>query len=125
MMWMLLLGVLLACTSLSFARTWSGDLVDFQCFQREESNVNPDYISVPGAQDTSFEIRACQPRPNKTKAFGVVLPSGERVRLDPAGNAKAAALVRAAGKPKRYFVVEITGDLENHTIHVDSITAAK
>ena len=120
------LGVLLAFTSaLSFAGTWSGSLVDFRCFESEESNVNPDYINVPAARDIDFEIRACLPRPNKTKTFAFVLSSGEGVRLDPAGNAKAAALVRTAGKRKHYFVVDISGNLEKDTLHVDSIAAAK
>jgi hypothetical protein len=46
-----------------------GYLVDARCFQSEESNVNPDYINMPGARDLDFEIRACFPRANKTKTF--------------------------------------------------------
>jgi hypothetical protein len=81
-------GLLLCLVSVLGSSTTSrGYLVDAGCFQREERNVNPDYISVPGARDIDFEIQACLPRANKTNAFMVVLLSGEVVKLDAAGNA--------------------------------------
>jgi hypothetical protein len=121
-------GLLLCLVSVLGSSTTSrGYLVDAGCFQREERNVNPDYVNVPAGRDIDFEIRACLPRANKTNAFMVVLLSGEVVKLDAAGNSQAAKLVNAAGKPgtQRRFVVNITGTISNRIMYVDSIAAAK
>lgn len=121
-LWSLLLGALSAPL---LAGTWSGDLVDSGCFRNEETNVSPDYLNDPGARDFAFELRACLPRAGKTKKFDLILADGESLKLDAAGNAKAAALVRATPKPKRYFVVRIAGEVRKDTIQVVSIAAAK
>ena len=119
-----MIAVVLLISMPGFSSTSLGYLVDARCFQSEERNVNPDYISVPGARDIDFEIRACVPRANKTKTFMVVLLSGEVLKLDAAGNAQAAKLVKAAGRsgrPQRHFAVNITGTISSGTINVNLI----
>ncbi len=122
-------GLMLWMAALGASSTAShGFLVDAGCFQAEENNVNPDYINLPGAHDVGFEIRACYPRLNKTKKFMVVLSSGEFYRLDAGGNADAARLVAAAGKPKKgqdRFIVDVSGTISGNTIHVDSLSAGR
>jgi hypothetical protein len=44
--------------------------------------------------------------------------------LDSGGNAKAAELVRKTGKKSGYEVA-VTGGMNKHTIHVESISLAK
>ena len=121
-------GLFLCLVSVPGSSTTAlGYLVDARCFQSQESNVNPDYINMPGARDLDFEIRACFPRANKTKTFMAVLSNGEVLRLDAVGNVQAAKLVNAAKKPgkrQRYFDVKITGTISNDIIHVDSIAPA-
>ena len=110
--------------SVASAATWSGDLVDAECFRTEQRNVNPDYISMPGATDLGFDIRACYPRLGKTRNFMIVLTDGQTYRLDAVGNTKAAKLVDVAGgrgKRQLYFVVTVTGTILKDHINVDSI----
>ncbi|HKD09369.1 MAG TPA: hypothetical protein VKB79_25920 [Bryobacteraceae bacterium] len=120
-------GLVVCMASLASAPTWSGDLVDAGCFQSEQRNVNPDYVSMPGATDLGFDIRACYPRPGKSRRFVVVLTGGESYRLDAAGNSEAAKLVDMAGKrgKKHYFVVTITGTISKDQINVDSIAGPR
>jgi hypothetical protein len=120
-------GVALVLWMATFASaaTWTGDLVDAECFRTEQRNVNPDYISMPGAVDLGFNIRACYPRPGKTRKFMVVLTDGQSYSLDATGNSEAAKLVDAAGKRgkrQHYFIVIVTGTISKAHISVDSIT---
>ena len=122
-------GAMLLClvSTLASAGTWTADLVDAGCFQSEERNVNPDDITVPGARDLDFEIRACYPRAKKSRTFMVVLSSGEIFSLDSAGNSQAARLVDAAGKrPKGHadFPVKVTGSISKDRIDVNSMTVS-
>jgi hypothetical protein len=74
-------------------------------------------------RDGNREIRYCSPSA-KTKSFTVVQADGPALKLDSAGNAKAAGLVPKTGKRSRLFVA-ITGELENNAIKVDSISIAR
>ncbi len=119
-----IVGLFLCLVSVSAASLGSrGDLVDANCFRSEERNVNPDYISAPGARDLGLEVRACYPRANKTRKFIVVLATGEILALDAAGNTQAAQLVAAAAKRRPTFPVNVTGTISDNTIRVDSISA--
>jgi hypothetical protein len=106
-----------------FAGTWSGSLVDSKCFAASERNVNPNDTMTAVDRDQNQEIRYCSPG-SKTKWFAVVNSDGLSFMLDSAGNAKAAEFVRSAGKKSRIPVV-VTGELTNHTITVDSISAPR
>jgi len=109
-------------SALSYAESWSGALVDSKCYDSMERNVNPTDTMTNVDRDTNLEIRYCSPSP-KTKAFAVVLQDGRSFRLDSAGNAEAAQLVRNAGKKSR-FLVAITGTIAKGMVKVDSISMA-
>lgn len=104
------------------AKNWSGDLVDAGCFEMEQQNVSPDYINAPWATDIAFDVKACKPRA-KTKSFWLVLDNGRILRLDAAGNEKAAALLAETSKRQRYIAVRVTGKLVKNVIEVDTIAA--
>jgi hypothetical protein len=114
------LATLFCLTSmLSLAGSWTGVLVDSTCYDDEERNVNPFDGSTDVNHDRDLEIRFCRPKA-RTKLFAVVQQSGVSFKLDPAGNAKAAEIVRNAAKKSR-LVVAVTGEMSNHTVKVDSI----
>jgi hypothetical protein len=112
-----------ACLSsaLSFAGNWSGVLVDSRCWDSEENNTRDTSVYVD--RDGNLEIRLCSPGA-KTKSFAVVLTDGLNLKLDAAGNAKAAELIRETGKKVPVAVV-VTGETSKDTIKVDSISRAR
>lgn len=115
------LAVLLAWPAgVALAGTWSGSLVDAKCYTSEEFNTNPTNTLKNVDSDRAAEIRVCRPK-QKTKSFAVVQVDGQSVNLDDGGNAKAADLVRTAGK-SRYLRVTVTGEKTGQVIQVDSIT---
>jgi hypothetical protein len=118
-----LAALLCLSSALSFAETWSGVLVDSKCYDSEERNVNPTDTLTYVDRDKNMEIRYCSPSA-KTKSFAVVQPDGMSFKLDSAGNAKAAELVRKTGKRSR-FAAAITGQMSKNTIKVDSISVAR
>jgi hypothetical protein len=108
--------------------TWSGYLVDAKCYQIEEENVNPTDTMMNVDRDRDLEVRMCMPNA-KTTTFAVVESSGLSFKLDPAGNAKAAALIPAPGK-KNVVTVSVTGQWigevrrKRDTVAVDTISLA-
>ncbi|HLG95452.1 MAG TPA: hypothetical protein VKX49_03970 [Bryobacteraceae bacterium] len=118
------LGALLCVASgLAGIETWSGALVDGKCYAAEERNVNPTVTLTAVDRDRGQEIRYCSPNA-KTKTFALVERDSTRFDLDAGGNAKAAELVRKSGK-KPLFLVTVTGELNGHTITVDTISAGE
>ncbi len=115
--------VLCLSVPLSFAASWSGALVDAKCYDAEERNVNPTDTLTNVDRDGNREIRYCSPSA-KTKSFAVVQADGPALKLDSAGNAKAAELVPKTRKRSRLFV-SVTGELGNNTIKADSISIAR
>ena len=109
-------------STLCFAESWSGALVRAKCYNSEERNVNLDSLGSYIDRDKNMEIRSCYPKP-KTGSFAVVLENGLSFRLDPAGNAKAAELVRRIGK-KSLFLVAVTGERNRNKVKVNSISMA-
>jgi hypothetical protein len=109
--------------ALSFAGSWSGALVDSKCYDAEERNVNPTDTLTNVDRDGNREIRYCSPSA-KTRSFTLVQSDGPSLKLDDAGNARAAELVRKAGK-KSLRIVAVTGEMERNTIKVDSIATAR
>lgn len=107
--------------SAAFAASWTGVLVDSGCYAAEQRNVNPTDTETSVDVDVNSEIRYCSPSA-KTKSFTFVDPVGETYRLDPAGNVKAADLVRRTGKRSR-FEVSVTGQRNGKAIQVDSISS--
>lgn len=115
--------LVLVSAGLSLAEMWSGSLVDSKCYESEERNVNPNDTLTAVDRDINMELRSCSPQA-KTMSFTLVQTDGESFRLDAAGNAKAAELVRKTGKKPRLAVV-VNGEAVKHTIHVESISIAR
>lgn len=93
---------------LAFAETWSGTLVDASCTAENKS----------GAE--------CAPA-STTSNFALVLADGKTVKLDAAGNSKAAdALKNSADRSKNpdkktAVTAAVTGSLSGDTIQVEKI----
>lgn len=104
---------------MGFAGSWSGSLVDSNCYAALERNVGPKDTLIYVDRDTNSEIRYCRPK-TKTKVFAVIEPDNSTLKLDAGGNAKAADLVRTAGKSPRLRVI-VTGEKSGDTVKVDSI----
>jgi len=116
------IALLCLSSTLSYAGTWSGTLVDSKCYANEERNVNPTDTLTSVDRDQNQEIRYCAPSA-KTRTFAVVQHDGLIFNLDSVGNAKAAELVRKVGKKSRFAIV-IMGEVSGHEIKVDSISMA-
>jgi hypothetical protein len=110
-------------SALGLAENWSGALVDPKCYEALERNVSPRDTLIYVDRDTNQEIRYCTPNA-KTKLFGIVEHDGTNWRFDPAGNAKAAELVRTIHKKDRLDVI-VTGEMSGKTIKVDSISVPR
>jgi hypothetical protein len=114
--------LLFACLAGTIARahSWSGALVNAKCWDSEERNINPHDSLTNVDRDRGMEVRFCSPNA-KTKSFALVDHDGYTFHLDVGGNAKAADLVRHAGK-KPYYFVNITGQAGKRMVRVDSIS---
>ncbi len=110
-------------STLSFADSWSGVLVDSGCWLNEERNVNPDDTSAYVDRDRNLELSYCTPKA-KTKSFILVRPDGTSLKLDSAGDARASDLVRTTGR-KPIYRVAVTGNVTKNTIGVSSIMLAR
>jgi hypothetical protein len=117
------LAILMCLASLpAFSATWTGYLVDGKCYAAEERNVNPGDGNAHVDSDMDFEIRYCAPTA-KTTEFAVVPADWNAIRLDGAGNAQAAELIRGLGKT-RYLRVAVSGDRLRRTLQVTSLMPA-
>ena len=115
------LALLLSLASmLSFAENWSGALVGSECYAASLRNVHAEH---PGSTDTKQPIRYCSPN-EKTKSFSIVQTSGATLNLDSDGNEKARELFLKEGK-KSPFMVNVTGELAQDTLKLDTISIAK
>ena len=119
----------IAClwSALGLADSWSGVLVDFRCWDSIENNTKA--LSTDVDRDRNLEIRLCLPNA-RTKYFAAVLPDGFTLKLDAAGNLKAAELIRQR-VPRAPVFVAITGEANPpksdtiKAIRVDSISVAR
>lgn len=107
----------------AFAQSWSGFLVNSECYESRLRNTDPWDTSTYVDRDKDADVRHCAPNA-KTKSFEFVDHDGVNFRLDAAGNAKAGDVTQKAGK-KEYLGVRVTGDLSKNTIQVDSISLEK
>jgi hypothetical protein len=101
------------------AGSWSGALVDSNCYDTLDRNSNP-FETSPGARGRNQQIQYCSPKAN-TKTFAVVLEDWTRLKLNSSGNSKAAELVRKTGK-KSPFLVVVTGEASGEIVKVNSIS---
>ena len=110
-------------SSIAFGASWNGLLVDARCYAAEKRNHNPTDTSTAVDEDKGQMIRYCSPKA-KTKSFGIVGEDGTLYRLDPAGDGKAAELVKSVGK-RQMLEVAVSGTLHDRVIQTDSVTTAK
>ncbi len=116
---MRLATLLLLISSLGLAKSWTGVLVDSNCYANEQTNVGKDQTTVD--RDMNTEVRYCSATP-RTKVFAVVLPNWTSLKFDSAGDTRAANVVRKATR-NSLFEVTVTGDLRKDTIQVGSMSA--
>ncbi len=114
--------LLFFASTLGFASTWSGFLVDSNCYTSEEHNISPHDTLNHVNRDMAWEIQFCAAKP-KTKKFAVVQEDWDSLAFDSAGDAKARDLVVKA-KKKGVLTVVVNGQLNKKTIQVDSIAVA-
>jgi hypothetical protein len=109
----------MAC-ALSFAQSWSGYLVDWDCYARDQSNTNRYAGTVD--REMSAVLKQCAPSA-KTKALAEVLPGWDSLKLDSSGNAKAAELAAKSGK--KLVQVTVTGARNHDSIKVSVTKTAQ
>jgi hypothetical protein len=93
-------------SALCFADSWTGKLVDTNCAEQNQG------ISQNKAAP-------CTPTA-KTISFGLETGDGKVFKLDAAGNAKAASMLRSG---KGDASVTVSGAMNGETVKVDSISA--
>jgi hypothetical protein len=94
-------SVLCLGSVLCLAESWSGKVVDAAC------------------KDQAQAPAACEPTASTT-VFGIELSDGKVLKLDSAGNAKAAEAMKSnTGKSSPQATV--TGSLDGQTLKVESI----
>ena len=107
-------------SAVGFAESWPAALVDCNCYESMERNVNP-FETSGAARDTRRQIKSCSPNV-RTKIFAVVLRDGTLLKLDSGGNLKAAELASKGGK-KSPFMITVTGEMTKDILKVESIAA--
>lgn len=115
----------LACLTAApgFAQSVTGFLVDSNCYESVERNVDPWETNPYVDRDRDWEVRFCSPN-RKTKSFSLVNHDGLSFKLDAAGNTKAAELVGSTRK-KSLLEVSVTGEINKGGIKVSSIAIAE
>jgi hypothetical protein len=96
-------GMLFLLSTLAFAETWNGTLVDVMCKDK----------------DLAGHTTKCAVGCAKT-GYGLVLADGKFVKFDEAGNAKALAALKATAKEKD-LKAKVTGTLDGDTVQVESV----
>jgi hypothetical protein len=99
-----LLTLLLALfSSLGFAETWNGTLVDVMCKN----------------QDLAGHTTKCAIACSKS-GYGLVLADGKFMKFHEAGNAKALAALKGTAKEKD-LKAKVTGALDGDTVQVETV----
>ena len=98
----------------------SGYLVDSNCYDVAHRNTKS---TSTVDRDMKLAIKHCTPNP-KTESFGVVEKDWSMINLDPAGNTKAAELLKKTAKQSMYRVT-VAGDIDQNVLKVDSISMAQ
>jgi hypothetical protein len=105
-----------------FAGSWSGYLVDSRCYASERNNVTWEEGIV--GSDMDMELRACAATP-KTKKFAIVLPNWSSLKLDAAGNERAAVIAHSvARKRPTPYCVTVVGVRSKDMIQAGPVSLA-
>jgi hypothetical protein len=118
---MRLAGLLFCLSSLGFAGTWSGFLVDSRCYTSMWNNTGPDVPNV--ARDMDSLLQQCAARPETTR-FAIVQNDWRPLRLDAAGNERAAAIVRHVWKRSALYCVTVAGSRRRNEIFAGPVSLA-
>jgi hypothetical protein len=103
---MRLASLLFCLATVGFAETWSGYLVDSRCYARAQTNTSNDEISTAGS-DMRFIMSQCAAT-HRTTHFALVFKDWTSMKLDEAGNERAATVV-SKGNRKNLYCVTVTG----------------
>jgi hypothetical protein len=115
-------SLLFCLSTVGFAGTWSGYLVDSRCYADERNNVTWDDNSF--GDDMSMEVRECVAT-SKTKHFAIVLSDWTMLKLDAAESARAAAIAHnVAPKSATTYCVTVVGVRRKDTILASPVTTA-
>jgi hypothetical protein len=106
---------------LTFAGSWSGFLVDAECYSATQANTKGG--THPASIDNNRTLRVCAPKAT-TKSFAVMQEDGTSFELDSAGNQKARDFVAKQGNVPRYKV-NVTGDMTQNTLQLSTISMAQ
>ena len=110
-------SVLFLGSVLCLAETWSGKVVDAAC--KDQAAAPAPAPSAQSAQPGGQVANACEPTAS-TVAFGIELSDGRVLKLDSAGNTKAAEVMKTnAGKSS--LQATVTGSLDGQTVKVETI----
>jgi hypothetical protein len=118
---MRLLSLLILVSTLGFAGTWSGYLVDSRCYASLQNNVSADTTTV--SRDMRYGLQLCGAT-HKTKRFAIVLNDWSVLKLDTAGNERAAAIVRNNSKRSALYCITVAGTRIKKTIVAGPVTLA-
>ncbi len=106
---------------LSFAESWSGFLVDSECYISEHKDTKAG--THPASIDNGKIVQLCSPKKD-TKTLAFVTRDGIRHDLDPDGAQKARDLISKHPEMSRYSV-NVSGDMNQNTITVANISLSK
>jgi hypothetical protein len=109
-------SVLCLGSLLCLAESWSGKVVDAAC--KDQAAAAPAPAPAESTKPSS-PANACEPTAS-TVSFGIELPDGKVLKLDSAGNTKAAEAVKNnAGKSS--LQATVTGSTDGQTVKVETI----
>jgi hypothetical protein len=108
-------SVLFLGSVLCLAETWSGKVVDAACKDQAAAPAPAGQSAQPAGQAAN----ACEPTAS-TVAFGIELQDGKVLRLDTAGNAKAAEAMKS-NTGKSSLQATVTGSLDGQMVKVETI----
>jgi hypothetical protein len=104
-------AILCLGSMLCLAENWTGKLVDAGC--KDQAKPAPADPSNPQA------MKACEPT-EATATFGIELSDGRVLKLDNAGNVKAAEVAKT-NSTKQPMLVIVKGTLNGSMVTVESI----
>lgn len=104
-------------------QTQSGYMVDSECYEAAQRNVNPWDTQGSVNRDVHSDVKYCVPK-EKAKSFSLVQKDWNSIRFDSAGDAKAREFVHQTGKQDKYWV-NVTGEFDKKILRVESISMAK
>jgi hypothetical protein len=114
--------IFLAFTACLATESFSGYMVDSDCFETMQRNTNQ-WPTPTVELDMDRDVKFCAPK-TTTKSFGLVKQDWAILRFDSGGNAKAAELIRNTERREMYLV-SLAGAMDKNFLRVDSISVAK